>query len=69
MVKKIGKIEKAFGVELTDSSIKIISFALKGSKYKLIGYNIQRLNPGIIVDGEICKEEKVLEYLEIFLDY
>lgn len=64
MAKKIGKIEKAFGVELTDSSIKIISFALKGSKYKLIGYSIQRLRPGIIVDGEICEEEKVLEYLE-----
>lgn len=64
MVKRIGKIDKAFGIELSDSSIKIISFALKGKKYKLIGSSIKRLRPGLIVDGEIRNEEKVLESLD-----
>lgn len=64
MAKKVGKTEHAYGVELSDSSIKLFSFVPKRKKFKLVGYNIQRLRPGMIVDGEIRVPEKVQLYFE-----
>jgi len=50
---------KAFGLDISDSSLKIIQLKKTGQLFKLASFGEMRMKPGIIEQGDI-KNEKVL---------
>jgi type IV pilus assembly protein PilM len=54
----------AFGLDISDFSIKIAQLKKKGKDFELISFNRTPLSGGIIKEGEIKKEEKLIEILK-----
>lgn len=52
---------KAFGIDFSDLSIKVASLKKKGRFFKLESWGETSIDPGIIVEGEIKKEDKAIE--------
>jgi type IV pilus assembly protein PilM len=62
------KKPQAFGLDISDSSIKIVQLKKKVSGYKLISYNRTDLPSGIIKDGEIQQEKELVKYIKQAID-
>ena len=50
---------EAFGIDISDLSLKIIKLKKKGKKIDLDSFGLERIEPGIIKSGEI-KDEQAL---------
>ena len=58
--KKIISFEpKAFGLDLSDLSIKVLELEREGKREKIVGYGALDVPPGLIEDGKIIDKEKV----------
>lgn len=51
--------KKAFGLEISDFSLKALWLRKKGYYFEVISYNRLRLPKGLVVEGEIKKEDKL----------
>ncbi len=51
--------KKAFGLEISDFSLKAFWLRKKINNYEIAGYNRLRLPKGLVVEGEIKKESEV----------
>ncbi len=55
---------QGFGIDLSDFSVKIISFEKKAGKISLASFGRQEIIPGIIEEGEIKKETELIEIIK-----
>jgi type IV pilus assembly protein PilM len=55
---------ETFGLDISDLSLKIIKFKKKGRNLKLASYLEKEIQPGIIEEGEIKKEEALAEIIK-----
>jgi len=55
---------QGFGIDLSDFSVKIISFERKVGKMSLASFGRQEIIPGIIEEGEIKKEAELIEIIK-----
>lgn len=53
-----------FGVDLSDLSVKIIDLKKNNGNFKLAGYGRQEIPLGLIENGEIKKEEELIEIIK-----
>jgi len=53
-----------FGLDINDSSIKLVKLKKKGSGFVLSSFNEVRISPGIIEDGIIKKEDILIRILK-----
>jgi type IV pilus assembly protein PilM len=51
---------KAFGLDISDLSVKIVNLKKRGKFFKLASWAETEISPGVIVDGEIKKEEMLV---------
>ncbi|NQU99766.1 MAG: type IV pilus assembly protein PilM [Parcubacteria group bacterium] len=51
--------KKAFGLEISDFSLKAFWLKKKGNNYEIASHNRLRLPKGLVVEGEIKKEDEV----------
>ena len=51
--------KKAFGLEISDFSLKAFWLKKKGNNYEIAGYNRLRIPKGLVIEGEIKKENEV----------
>jgi len=54
----------AFGLDISDSSIKIIQLKKNRKLFKLVSWGETQIEPGVIENGEIRNEDKFLELLK-----
>ncbi len=54
----------AFGLDLSDQTIKVARLQKNGNKLKLAGYNREEIPEGIIRDGEIKKSDELAEIIK-----
>ncbi len=54
----------AFGLDISDLSIKIIQLKKRGRFFKLVSWGETQIQPGVIENGEIKNENKFLELLK-----
>ena len=54
----------AFGLDLSDRTIKVAQLKKTGEGLKLVGHNRKEIPEGIIKDGEIKKESKLVEIIQ-----
>ncbi|NOQ68333.1 hypothetical protein GQ568_02745, partial [Patescibacteria group bacterium] len=54
----------AFGLDLSDRSIKVAQFKKKGEKISLYSYGRENISEGLIVNGEIKNEEEVAKLIK-----
>ena len=54
----------AFGLDLSDRTIKVAQLKKVGGKLKLAGYNREEIPPGIIENGEIKKSGELAEIIK-----
>lgn len=54
----------AFGLDLSDQSIKVAQLQKKNGKTSLFAFGRENLPEGLIEDGEIKNKEKVVEYIK-----
>ncbi len=52
---------KAFGLDISDLSLKIVSFEKKRGKLKLSSFGEKEVKPGIIIGGLVTKESELAE--------
>jgi type IV pilus assembly protein PilM len=64
MLKFLKPKIQAFGIDLSDFSIKIIDFEKKAGKISLASFGRQDIIPGVIEEGEIKKEEELVELIK-----
>ena len=55
---------EAFGLDLSDLSLKIIKLKKKGGRLALASFGESEIKPGIIKEGEIKDEEKLAEIIK-----
>lgn len=53
-----------FGLDISDSSLKIIKLKIKRKGFKLASFGEQIIKPGIIEKGEIIKEDNLVEVIK-----
>ena len=51
---------KAFGLDFSDLSIKAANLKKRGRFFKLVSWGETLIEPGVIVEGEIKNEDKVV---------
>ena len=56
---------KAFGIDISDLSLKIVKLKKKGRFYNLASFGEEKIKPGIIKEGEIRDEDKLAEIIKI----
>lgn len=55
---------KAFGMDFSDLSIKVANLKKRGRFFKLVSWGETLIDPGVIVEGEIKNEAKVVEAIK-----
>lgn len=55
---------KAFGLDISDLSLKIVNLKQRGKFYGLASFGEEKIKPGIIKGGEIKDEEKLAEVIK-----
>lgn len=53
-----------FGIDLSDLSLKIIDLKKHGGKFKLASFNRQEIKEGLIENGEIKKENELIDIIK-----
>jgi len=56
--------KQAFGIEISDASIKVLQLKKSGKFYKLFGYNILKIPQGLVVSGEIKNSELLASHIQ-----
>ncbi|MFA6295795.1 MAG: type IV pilus assembly protein PilM [Patescibacteria group bacterium] len=56
--------KQAFGIEISDASIKVLQLKKGGKFYKLVGYNVLKIPQGIVVSGEIKDSKLLASYIQ-----
>lgn len=56
--------EQAFGLDIADSSLKIVKLKKKGRFFDLASFNEAKIKPGIVRKGEIKKPEELAEIIK-----
>ena len=64
MLKFLDLKNEAFGLDLSDFSLKIAKLKKKGGFYDLISFNETRIKSGIIIKGEIRKPDELAEIIK-----
>lgn len=59
--------KSVFGLDISDYSIEIVSFAGSTEKPRLVSMGRQVLNPGIVDDGKIIQKEKLENFLKALI--
>ena len=54
---------KAFGLDLSDLSLKIVSLEERGKGFRLSSFGEASIPEGVIEGGEIRKEEKLVQVI------
>ena len=54
----------AFGIDLSDRSIKVAQIKKKDNKLRLYAYGRENIPKGLIEDGEIKKREEVIRLIK-----
>jgi len=54
----------SFGIDLSDLSVKIAHFKKRGNHFYLSSFNRQEVKEGLIENGEIKKEEELIEVIK-----
>ena len=60
----IYKEPTAFGLDISDSSIKIVNLSRKGKKFELESFNRTGVPQGIIKEGEVKKQKELIEIIK-----
>jgi len=55
---------KAFGLDISDLSLKFLMLKRKGKKFKVVSFGESQIEPGIIEQGEIKDEEKLAKIVK-----
>lgn len=55
---------EAFGLDISDLSLKIIKLKKKGKFFDLVSFGESEIEPGVIKEGEIKDEEKLAEIIK-----
>lgn len=55
---------ETFGLDISDLSLKIVKLKKKKKKISLVSFGQTEIEPGVIENGEIKKEEKLVEILK-----
>ncbi len=55
---------EAFGLDVSDLSLKIIKLKKKGKFYKLVSFGEEKIKPGIIKNGEVKDEDKLADSIK-----
>lgn len=53
----------AFGLDISDTSLKFVQFDIRGNHFKLKTYGERDLKPGIVEDGSIKNSEQLVDVL------
>lgn len=56
--------QKAFGMDFSDLSIKVANLKKRGRFFKLVSWGETSIEPGVIIEGEIKNEDKVVEAIK-----
>lgn len=64
MLKFLTFKPEAFGLDISDLSLKIVKLKKKGKFYNLASFGEEKIKPGIIKEGEIKDEEKLAEIIK-----
>ena len=64
MANFLSRRKQAFGIEISDASIKVIQLKKSGQFYKLVGYNITKIPDKLVVSGEIKNKKSVAEHIQ-----
>jgi len=54
---------EAFGLDISDLSLKVAKLKRKGSFFRLVSFGEEKIKPGIIKNGEIKDEDKLAEII------
>lgn len=60
--------KRAFGLEISDFSLKALWLKKKGTYFDVVGYNRLRLPKGLVVEGEIKDENKLAALIRELLN-
>jgi type IV pilus assembly protein PilM len=55
---------EAFGLDISDSSLKIVKLKRRGKFFDLASFGEEKIKPGIIKDGKIKKEEALVRIIK-----
>jgi len=64
MLELLNLKPEAFGLDISDLSLKIIKLKKKGKRLSLASFGESKIKPGIIKEGEIKDEEKLAETIK-----
>ena len=64
MLKFLTLKSEAFGLDISDLSLKIIKLKKRGKTFDLVSFGEEEIKPGIIKSGEIRDEEKLAEIIK-----
>jgi len=64
MLELLSLKPEAFGLDISDLSLKIVKLKRKGKKIELASFGETEIPPGIIKKGEIRKEEELIKILK-----
>ena len=67
-IRLFSKAKKAFGLEISDFSVKVLRLQKKGQRFIVAGYNRARLPKGVVDDGEIKKESELASLVRQLVD-
>lgn len=59
---------KAFGLDLSDLSVKVVQLERNGKKERVFSYGSSQIAPGSITEGEIEKKEQVVQAIKTAID-
>lgn len=59
--------KQAFGLEISDSSIKAVQLKKTGSIFSLIGYAITKIPNNLVSAGEIKNKDEIVKYIQSLL--
>ncbi len=60
-------MQPPFGLDISDSSLKLISFRKRNKQIKLVSYNQIEVPEGYFIDGEIKEKEKIIELIQALI--
>ncbi|MBD3208720.1 MAG: type IV pilus assembly protein PilM [Candidatus Nealsonbacteria bacterium] len=56
--------QKAFGLDISDLSLKIVNLKKNGGKFKMVSHGEKDIAPGVIREGRIVEQEKLVSLIE-----
>jgi len=56
--------QKAFGLDISDLSLKIVNLKKNGGRFKMVSHGEKDIAPGVIREGRIVEQEKLVSLIE-----